>query len=135
MAKKQESRDHIHDHAGRNDGHPLPHFFGRVRPGILSDLVAGLLTGIHVVLAEHLHVTAKRQRRQGVFGFAFLTTPDNRADADAEAFHMHIAPFGNGKVAQFMKEDHKAQPQQNCESVPQFAQAEGQGDQIDGVKV
>jgi hypothetical protein len=55
-----------------------------------------------------------------------LATPEDRTNPDAESFHMHIAPLGDRKVSEFMKEDDKPQPQNNREDIQELGEYSAQ---------
>ena len=118
----QEGEDHVHDHAGRNDRHPLRHALwpcscadrafvsrrGRGRsaagarppPWSVVALALPRRAGRIVVLAEHLDVAAQRQDADAVFGFAPLELGQLQAvdvEAQVELLAFDAAPFGHGE--------------------------------------
>ena len=109
--EEHKAGNDVHDDAGRNDRHPLGDGLGRIRSRVFCDLTACHLIRIHVVLTKHLDVAAKRQSGKSVLCFTLLATPQNRTDADAEAFNMNVAPLSHGEVSEFVKKDHESQTQ------------------------
>ena len=134
---KQDGRQHVHGHASRNDRHPLADAFRGVRPGVLRDLLARQLAGIHVILAQHLDVAAERNGREGVFRLAVLAAPENRTEADAEPLDKHIAPLGDGEVSQLVKENDQPDADQHGQDAPGLADVgrEAEGQQPAGVEM
>ncbi|CAA9418720.1 MAG: hypothetical protein AVDCRST_MAG64-2737, partial [uncultured Phycisphaerae bacterium] len=65
--EQQGGQDDVHDHAGRDHQHAGADRLLRVRPRVVADRV-----GVHVVLAEHLHVPAEREPIEPVLGLAEL---------------------------------------------------------------
>ena len=42
-----------------------------------------------------------------IFRLPIFAAPENRTETDAEPLDIHVAPFGDGKVPQLVKEDHE----------------------------
>ncbi len=120
--KKQHPGDDVHNHAGGDNRHPLRDAFGGIGPGVLGDFLVGHLGGVHVVLAQHFDVAAEGNQREGVFRLPAFEAPQDRPKADAEPLHVHIAPLGDGEVAEFVKEDHKPQPNGDVKNVKTLIQ-------------
>jgi hypothetical protein len=122
--KEEDGRDHVVDHARRNDRDPLRNRFRRVRPRVFGDFFVGHLARVGVVLSEHLHVPTEGNRRQRVFGLAPRNFPEHRAEADAEALDLDAAPLGDNEMSQLVNEDHEPQPQRDQQDAGDVGQRE-----------
>src|SRR5262249_31757385 len=101
-----ESQRHIHDPAGRDNGHALPH--GLVFEGTRVVIFLVPLRS----LADHLHIAAKRKPSDLVQSLAATKTTagDGGSEAQAESLHMHVAPFRHQEVPEFVDENDQPKP-------------------------
>ena len=104
-----ETENHIHDHAGRDDRHALPDRL--VLEGtriVVFFLTLGSLT-------KHLDVAAQREPGNLVKRLPLLeaATRNCWTKADTERFHVHVTPLGDGEMAKLMDENDKAQSDSN----------------------
>ncbi len=136
----QTAEDHVHDHAGGDDEHPLADRLVLERSGIVLVLVRfGALT-------HHRHVAAQGQNGNLVERLAAPeAAPGKRGpEAQAESLHVDVAPFGHQEVSQFVDENHKPEADGDyggfdnafdAEVVVQGSNYQGERQEIDGVLV
>ena len=108
-----QQRDGQHSvHEGTREGNrqPLPAGLGQERPGIAGALVTGLL-------ANHLHVTAERNRRDSEVGLAPAHSPQTWPKAKTEGLDPYVKEARHTIMAQFVNEDHHPNQNQQPENV------------------
>ena len=138
----EDREDHVHDHAGRDDRHPLRHRLRRVTARIPGRMRIGGRFGREitrgragpvrlgagragiVVLPEHLHVAPQGERADAVLRLAPLEAAELEPadiEAEIELLTLHPARLGDEEVPQLMDEDHKPEPEHRLEGLQGMA--------------
>ena len=100
--EERDGQDDVHGRTGDGDHEALP---ARMR----HEFVGRAAARFQRVLARHLDVTAQRQGADAVVGFAAAKAGQPLAEADGEDIDANAKPFGGGKVAELVHQDHDAE--------------------------
>src|SRR5208337_37362 len=108
--KAAQAEDHVHDHAGRDDGHPRSDALVAVGPGIgrLAGLIRWLFT-------QHLDEPAQRDGRNNIFRLAAFEAHQRGPEADRKLLDFYPVPFGYQEVAELVDEYDEAQAEHDLE--------------------
>ena len=101
------ARKMIHDHAGRNNDHPLPDRFRTEFPrlGFVIDEF-----GIEALIdhSGYFHITADGDPRNAIIGLADFFAESARRKSDRESIDAHPACLRSNKMSEFVDKDQHA---------------------------
>ena len=100
--KESDSQENVHRRPGDGNHEALP---ARMR----HEFVGRAAARFQRVLARHLDVAAERQGADAVVGVAAAKTSQTFTEADGENIDPNAKPFGGGKVAELVHQDHDAE--------------------------
>ncbi len=125
--EREACEQDVHEHAGRDDEHPLADTLVLERPWVI---VVAFQFG---ALADHADVAAQWNESNFVerFSVAETTAGQRRTEAEAERLHVNVAPLGRQEMAEFVNENDEAQADDDEKALPEAGPAEFVDDESD----